>query len=233
MPTTTKKATTKVAKPKIKAAKVIKTIDTKKAPKVVEVTLDPRIFNHPVSEDLISQAIHVYRANSHQNTSKVKTRGELNRTTKKVYKQKGTGGARHGSKMAPTYVGGGVAFGPTGVRPEIKKLNQKMRAKSLAGILTKYNLNKRVQVISLPQMDEPKTKEVKSLFTDAKTLLITGAADNKVTIKAVANLKNINIINSSSLNPYLVSLNQHVLITSSGHNTLVERLTPLIKQKAK
>ncbi|MBI1872200.1 50S ribosomal protein L4, partial [Candidatus Collierbacteria bacterium] len=82
-------------------------------------TLDSRIFDYKVNEALLSQVIHVYRANTHQNTSKVKTRGEVNRTTKKVYRQKGTGNARHGARSAPIYVGGGVAHGPSGVSPAL------------------------------------------------------------------------------------------------------------------
>jgi len=75
---------------------------------------DLSVFNLEVSPALLTQAIYVYQENTHIGTSKVKTRGEVDLTKKKVYKQKGTGNARHGSKSAPIYVGGGVVFGPRG-----------------------------------------------------------------------------------------------------------------------
>ena len=64
---------------------------------------------------LLAQAIRVYGSNSHQKTSKVKTRGEVDGSTRKIYRQKGTGNARHGAKYAPIFVGGGIAHGPTGI----------------------------------------------------------------------------------------------------------------------
>jgi large subunit ribosomal protein L4 len=74
----------------------------------------PKAFNVNVDPELIALAIRVYLANQRQATSQVKTRGEVNKTTKKVWRQKGTGRARHGGKGAPIFVGGGVAHGHSG-----------------------------------------------------------------------------------------------------------------------
>ena len=121
-------------------------------------SLDPRVFAYPVNPALLTQVLHVYRDNAHQNTSKVKTRGELTRTTRKMYKQKGTGNARHGSRMAPIFVGGGVAHGPTGVQPTNLKLNRKMKAAAFGRYSLLYAKDKLLELVTLPQFKTPKAK---------------------------------------------------------------------------
>lgn len=195
-------------------------------------TLDPRVFSYPVNEALLSQVIHVYRANTHQNTSQVKTRGEVNRTTKKVYKQKGTGNARHGARSAPIYVGGGVAHGPSGVRPISLKLNRKMRAAGLAGVLTLYAAAKRVELLTPPQVSHPKTKSVKTFFNNPKSLLIYHT-ETPAFLQSVRNISDLALVESNSLNPYTVSLYQNLVLTKSAHDALIKRLTPLLKPKSK
>lgn len=193
-------------------------------------TLDPRIFSYEVNPALLTQVIHVYRDNLHQNTSKVKTRGELTRTTKKMYKQKGTGNARHGSKMSPTFVGGGIAFGPTGVKPNNLKINRKMRAAALAGILSLYTVDKAVELITVPEMAKPEVKSVKSLFTKADTLLVYGK-ETPAFVSSVRNLNNITLAETAKLNAYSVAQSRHVVLTPSAHEALITRLLPLLKLK--
>ena len=84
------------------------------------------------SPKLLAQALRVYESNAHQKTHKVKTRGEVVGSTRKIYRQKGTGNARHGAKYAPMFVGGGIAHGPTGVRPDNMVLPKRMRRRALA-----------------------------------------------------------------------------------------------------
>jgi len=91
-------------------------IYTLKGTKVGEMDLPKDIFGQKVNMKLLAQANHVYEERSHIGLRSTKTRSEINRTTKKVYKQKGTGGARHGSRRANVFVGGGVVFGPRPLR---------------------------------------------------------------------------------------------------------------------
>src|SRR3989337_4392523 len=93
--------------------------------KVDTMTLPKEIFGLPDNPNLMAQAIRVYLANQHQGSKKTLTRGEVNRTTAKVWKQKGTGRARHGSRKAPIFVGGGIAHGPRGVTAASLKLTKK------------------------------------------------------------------------------------------------------------
>ena len=192
------------------------------------VVLDPRIFNYQVSEALLSQVIHVYRDNTHQNTSAVKTRGELTRTTKKMYKQKGTGNARHGSKMSPTFVGGGVAFGPTGIQPNNLKINRKMRAAALAGILSHYAKDKAVELFNAPELKKPEVKLVKSLLVKPDTLLVYGK-EAPAFVSSVRNLGNVTLIEAGKLNAYTVVQSKYVALTPSAHEALVARILPLLK----
>lgn len=91
-------------------------IYTIKGTKTGEITLPKGVFEVKPNLKLLAQAIHVYEERSHIGLRNTKTRSEVNRTTKKVYKQKGTGGARHGSRRANLFVGGGVALGPRAER---------------------------------------------------------------------------------------------------------------------
>src|SRR3989344_6587757 len=78
--------------------------------------LPKEIFEQPVTAQMLSQAVRVHLANQRQGTQNAKTRAEIARTRKKLYKQKGTGGARHGDRRAPIFVGGGIAHGPKGIK---------------------------------------------------------------------------------------------------------------------
>jgi len=108
---------------------------TIKGSKVGEMTLPKNVFEAKINNDLLAQANHVYEERSHIGLRNTKTRSEVNRTTKKVYKQKGTGGARHGSRRANLYVGGGIIFGP---RPLRRVLNMSQSQKK-AAILSAYS----------------------------------------------------------------------------------------------
>jgi large subunit ribosomal protein L4 len=126
-----------------------------------EVAL-PKEFGVEINMPLLAQAVHVYEERAHIGLRKTKTRAEVNRTTKKIYKQKGTGGARHGSRRANLYVGGGVALGPRPVR-RILSLSNKMktRAKFIAyGVKAKED--RLVMASGLAKIE--KTNSVKDLL---------------------------------------------------------------------
>src|SRR3972149_10697830 len=96
-----------------------------KGTKLAAVTL-PKDWEEKMNLALLSQVMHVYQDRLHIGLAKAKTRGEVNRTTKKWYAQKHTGGARHGARSAPIFVGGGVAHGPRPLRRELN-LSDRMR----------------------------------------------------------------------------------------------------------
>ncbi len=108
------------------------------------VTL-PKEWEAKMNKALLAQAIRVYTDRLHIGEAYTKGRGEINRTTKKWYKQKGTGGARHGARSAPIFVGGGVAHGPKGISRTLT-LSTSMKRKALAVAMTQAVKEARVMV---------------------------------------------------------------------------------------
>lgn len=117
-----------------------------KVTKLEETSL-PKEFGEKENLSLLAQAVRVYEERSHIGFAKTKTRAEVNRTTKKIYKQKGTGGARHGARSAPIYVGGGTAHGPKPIR-RVLTLPKKMTKLALSQALSAKLSQKQIIVIS-------------------------------------------------------------------------------------
>lgn len=133
-----------------------------KGTKLEDVSL-PKEFGEKKNLPLLAQAVRVYEERSHIGFAKTKTRTEVNRTTKKIYKQKGTGGARHGARSAPIYVGGGTAHGPKPIR-RVLTLPKKMTKLALSQALSAKLSQKQIVVIS--GIDKlAKTNEARDFLT--------------------------------------------------------------------
>lgn len=167
-------------------------------PKVLEAKENPR---------LLAQAIRVYEDRTHGGFAKAKTRAEVNRTKKKVYKQKGTGGARHGSRSAPIYVGGGVAHGPKGFKKELT-LSKSLRQKALPVAISAKVKNGEVVVLDgISKLT--KTKDVGSLLSKLgkegfKRFTFILNEKNINARKTLRNLKNVKVVLNKNLNAYQV-----------------------------
>lgn len=186
-------------------------------------TTDLSIFNKEVSPALIAQAIYVYTENTHRGVSKTKTRGEVDLTKHKVYKQKGTGNARHGAKSSPVYVGGGVAFGPTGHKTALKSLSKKMKSLALLGILSLYQKENRLSVMDVKNISSSKTKDVAKVLGSDKLALIQ-YQDSEDFIRAVGNISNVTLHSASRLNVFGVALAPKVVFTKNALAHLIKRL---------
>ena len=128
------------------------------------VSLPGELFNIPNSPQLLAQYVRVYLANQRQGTASTKTRSEVTGSTRKIYKQKGTGRARHGANKAPIFVGGGIAFGP---RPQdhTLSLTKKQRTKALLMTLSSHLANNSFSVVANMAKATGKTKQMNALFT--------------------------------------------------------------------
>lgn len=126
---------------------------------VSEVDLPESVFGADVNIPLMHQALLRQNANAHLGTHKAKTRAEVNRTTKKVYRQKGTGNARQGSRKAPHWVGGGVAFGPV-VHSYNQDMPKKMRRAAVRSALSQKVKDDELVVIDTWDLPEGKTKSL-------------------------------------------------------------------------
>ena len=115
--------------------------------KSVDVELADEIFSLKPNKSIIQSLIYWQQNHFKPRTAKTKQRGEIKGSTAKIYAQKGTGGARHSSRKAPIFVGGGVAHGPKGAVYKIKKINKKVRKIGLFHILSEKNKNKLLFVV--------------------------------------------------------------------------------------
>lgn len=149
-------------------------------------------------QKLIAQAVRVYLANQRQGTQSALTRSEVNRTRKKLYKQKGTGGARHGDRKAPIFVGGGISFAPK-PRDHSLKMPKVMKKRALEEALKL----KKPQKISLEKVDGKTKTLAKILNVEKNTLLITKKYNEKVYL-AGRNIPNLVILPKEQINTYEV-----------------------------
>jgi len=186
---------------------------------VGRIELPASIFSAKVNRGLMHQALVYQLVNARRGTHKAKTRGEVSRTTAKVYKQKGTGNARHGSKKAPIYVGGGVAHGPL-PRDYAKRMPRKMRRAALRSALTVKAGDGNVVVIDDLQLAAPKTKDMVGIVnrlvgTQSALVLLPG--------------QNVNVELSARNLPQVKALRAHYLNMRDllGHDKLVLSLSAL------
>jgi large subunit ribosomal protein L4 len=152
------------------------------------VSVSDILMKAKINEQLLVQAVRVYQANTHQGTQSTKTRGEVAGSTRKIYRQKGTGKARHGANKAPLFVGGGIAFGPK-PRNLGLQIPQKMRRRALQQLIGEKFRQKVVTIVSGFDNASGKTKEVVTLLTslalqDKKVLLVLGPAMKKAALGA-------------------------------------------------
>ncbi len=169
---------------------------------VSHVNLPASIFEANINRDLMHQALVRQLANARLGTHKVKGRSEVNRTTAKVYRQKGTGRARHGSRRAPIFVGGGVAHGPQ-MRKYTKNMPRKMRRAALRSALSVKASNGDVVVLDEIRMDAPKSKDIVQLINtiasgESTLLLLPGR--NEVVERSTRNLADVKALHASYLN---------------------------------
>lgn len=179
--------------------------------KIGRVSLPKEIFDITVNKELLSQAIRVYLANQRLGTHSTKTRSEVAGSTRKIYKQKGTGRARHGDVKAPIFIGGGLAFG---ARPRDYSLNlsKKMKKVALFGSLTDKLRSGKMKVLSGLKNIETRTRKMAEVMNrigfdnfnqnhKIKILLVT-PQNLKNVILSGRNLENFDIISTDMLNTY-------------------------------
>ena len=170
---------------------------------VGEVELLPEIFEAPVNSSLMHQALVRQLSNARLGTHKAKTRSENNRSKSKWYRQKGTGRARHGSRNAPIFVGGGIAHGPL-PRDYTKRMPRKMRRAALRSALSVKAAAEKLLVLDALNMDAPKTKQMVNVLKnleahEGKTLILLPAENNNVELSA-RNLQTTKTLRAQYLN---------------------------------
>ena len=184
-----------------------------------KVDLADVIFGVEPSDHSIYLDVKHYLAAQRQGTHKSKERAEISRTTKKLKKQKGTGGARSGSMKSPLFIGGGRAFGPR-PRDYSFKLNKKTKVVARASALTYKAKENAITVLEDFTFEAPKTKNYVDLMknlnlSDKKTVLVLGDTNNNVYLSS-RNLEGAKVVKASDLNTYdIVNAETLILLESS------------------
>lgn len=178
-----------------------------------KTSLPKEVFGQKADGRLVAQAIRVYLANQRQGNQSTLTRAEVERTRKKLYKQKGTGGARHGDRKAPIFVGGGVTFAP---KPRDFSLSMPtvMKKKALYGALSAQAARNVVHLVSGLSALTGKTKELASFVSEVgegTTLIVTADMQRNV-YQAGRNLANTTVTPWHQLSVYDVVRAKHILI---------------------
>jgi large subunit ribosomal protein L4 len=169
---------------------------------VKTITLPADIFEVEINTGLMHQAYVRQMANARLGTHKTKSRGEIRMTKAKVYRQKGTGRARHGARSAPIFVGGGVAHGPR-PRKYTQAMPKKMRRKAIRCALSALARDEQLIFVDSLNVDSPKTRDMKkvlgSLAGDQSTLVLLAERNDNVQ-RGVSNLPDAKYLRASYLN---------------------------------
>lgn len=190
-----------------------------------KVNLNTAIFGVEPNDHAIYLDVKQYLANQRQGTAKSKQRNEVSGSTKKIHRQKGTGGARHGSRKAPIFVGGGRIFGPQ-PRDYSFKLNKKVKRLARISALSYKAKDNEVTVIENFSMEKPATKEfnsiLKSLALDGKKALVVIPEINKNLILSSRNLPKAKVVQATDINTYDI-LNAQQLVLLEGALPVIEK----------
>ena len=199
---------------------------------VEQISLPEEVFGAKVNSLLLAQAVRVYLANQRTGTHSTKTRSEITGSTRKIYRQKGTGRARHGDIKAPIFIGGGVAHGP---KPKDYSLDfpSKMKKAALISALSDKWSQGNIKIIKGLEKLPAKTREIISLlsklslnFSDKEKVLILTSGKMQSILLAARNIRSITTLPVSILNTYEVLSHNNLLITSDALTDLNKRLMP-------
>ena len=191
------------------------------------IEISDKLVKLKVNHKLIKFVIDWQLNHAKPRTAKTKQRNQIKGSTKKIVPQKGGGGARHASKKAPLFVGGGVAHGPKGAVYKIKKINKKVRKLALAQTLSKKNLDKNLHILADVKKEIKKTKEFNKFLIKnnlINALIITDKDSMKNIDKSARNIKNIKLIKEEGTNIYDLFKYKKVIITSSSAKKIQQRV---------
>ncbi|KKR00985.1 MAG: 50S ribosomal protein L4 [Microgenomates group bacterium GW2011_GWB1_40_9] len=188
--------------------------------------LPKEVFGVKINLQIIAQAVRVYRANQREGSATAKTRGEVTGSTRKIYKQKGTGRARHGNIRAPIFVGGGIVFGPR-IRDYSKNLPQSMRSLALASSLSYQQKEGRIVVIEKTNDCKPKTSIIAKGLVKMGVLnpvLVVVHDTHSPFVQAIRNIEKVTFVPASQVTTYDVVTHKTICITKESIEILLKRV---------
>ena len=191
------------------------------------IEVQDKIFSAKINKKLISNVLYKANANYKGRKAKTKQKNEIIGSTAKIYAQKGTGNARHASRKAPIFVGGGIAHGPKGQsNHKIRKLNKSEKKLSIVSLISEKNKLKKLIVFNDFQTEIKKTKEMDNLLTKlhAKNSLIILDKNSKDKIfKSARNIPNIKVTDINHFSAFDMLKFEKVIFTESSIKELEKR----------
>ncbi len=195
---------------------------------VKDIEILDEIFSLKPNKDLIRSLIDWQQNRFKPRKAKTKQRSEIRGSTAKIYAQKGTGGARHSSRKAPIFVGGGVAHGPKGMVYKINKINKKLRKIGLFHVLSQKNKLNSLFVLEDFKDEIKKTKLFNDFLVKMKlknSIIISDTNSKTKIIKSARNIPNIKIIAQEGTNAYDLLKYKNVIFTTSSIKSFQERVS--------
>ena len=195
--------------------------------KVTAFEISEKIFSSKINNKLIGQVLYSQIANLKPRLAKTKQRNEIIGSTAKIYAQKGTGNARHASKKAPIFIGGGVAHGPKGNVYKVRKINKKEKKKSLISAISQKNKDKNLIIFEDIKDKINKTKEFNKFLKINKinnALIVVDLKTKKNIELSARNIANIKLIEVYYLSTYDILKYKQIMFTKSSIKALEKRL---------
>ena len=186
-----------------------------------------KIFSAKINSKLVNSVLYKTNANYKGRHAKTKQQNEVKGPTSKIYAQKGTGGARHASRKAPIFVGGGIAHGPKGeLAYKKRKLNKTEKKQSVASLITEKNNNKNLLILNDFSSEIKKTKEMNSIINKLEitnSLIILDKNSKEKIEKSVRNIPNVKVTDVNHFSAYDIIKFKKVVFTESSVKELEKR----------
>jgi large subunit ribosomal protein L4 len=186
-----------------------------------------KIFSAKINSKLVSSVLYKTNANYKGRHAKTKQQNEVSGPTSKIYAQKGTGGARHASRKAPIFVGGGIAHGPKGeLAYKKRKLNKNEKKLSVASLITEKNINKNLLILNDFISEIKKTKEMHSIIQKLEithSLIILDKNSKEKIEKSARNIPNVKVTDVNHFSSYDIIKFKKVVFTESSVKELEKR----------
>jgi len=196
--------------------------------KVDDIDISDKIFSLKPDKTVIRTVVDWQLNHFKPRTAKTKQRNEIKGSTSKIYAQKGTGGARHSSRKAPLFVGGGIAHGPKGRVYKVKKINKKVKKIGLFHILSQKNIVKSLFVVDDFKNEIKKTKIFNNFLEKFKlknSLIISDKNSKANIIKSTRNIPNLKIVDQLGANAYDILKYKNVIFTTSSIKLFQDRIS--------
>tara|TARA_B100000674_G_scaffold111424_1_gene82738 strand:- start:302 stop:925 length:624 start_codon:yes stop_codon:yes gene_type:complete len=186
-----------------------------------------KIFSAKINNKLVSSVLYKTNANYKGRHAKTKQQNEVKGPTSKIYAQKGTGNARHASRKAPIFVGGGIAHGPKGqLSYKIRKLNKTEKKKSIASLISEKTQNKDLIILSDFKNEIKKTKEMNSIlkkFEILNSLLILDKSSKDKVERSIRNIPNTKVTDINHFSAFDIIKFKKIVFTESSVKELEKR----------